>query len=333
MTPPPTIQKLTPFGDACAGSASALFANALVYPIDVIATRLQIQSRSLSALDPSIKPYHGQLDAFFRIVKEEGVGGLYKGIVAGLSQTVARYSAIRKFYAKRTNNAIPSTATELLLGALAGGISRTFITPISVVTTRQQTTTSSSSNSHSQYFLTILLKIARTEGIHKLWSGLPASLVLTINPAITYGLFERVKGLLLRYKLRLGQKAVLTTIETFWVGAFTKALATVVTYPYIMAKVRLQWKPPAKIATKSPKYRNNGKEQTIVEDFDSVHYKNALDVLIKVLKTEGVVGWYRGMNAQLLKAVLCQGILFVTKDYFTRATLKSFQALEQWRSQ
>ena len=56
-------------------------------------------------------------------------------------------------------------------------------------------------------------------------------LVLTVNPAITYGVFERVKGLVLAREGRVGGR--LSVGESFWIGVASKTLATVVTYPYI----------------------------------------------------------------------------------------------------
>lgn len=55
--------------------------------------------------------------------------------------------------------------------------------------------------------------------------------MLTVNPAITYGVFERVKALVLAREGRVGGR--LSVGESFWIGVGSKTLATVVTYPYI----------------------------------------------------------------------------------------------------
>ena len=81
-----------------------------------------------------------------------------------------------------------------------------------------------------------------------------------------------------------------------------------------MAKVRLQWKPP--------------KVQGLSEaDQESIRYKTTWDVLRKVYKTDGFPGLYTGLSAQILKAVLCQAILFVSKEKLTHYTLTLFSAL------
>ncbi|KAJ3197198.1 ADP/ATP carrier protein [Irineochytrium annulatum] len=209
------------------------------------------------------------------------------------------------------------------MGALAGAISRAMTTPISVLTTRQQTSTA---NPKPGLFQT-LLSIMRDEGVARLWRGLGPSLVLTVNPAITYGVFQRLRNLLLRLRARraptISPPPSLTRLETFLLGAVTKAIATVVTYPYIMAKVRLQWKPPSGVEAAA---KGKGREgEGGAEDAEMVRYRDTWDVLRKVWRTDGFVGWYTGMPAQLLKAVLCQGILFVSKDVFTDATVTAFR--------
>jgi hypothetical protein len=51
--------------------------------------------------------------------------------------------------------------------------------------------------------------------------------------------------------------------------------------PYIMAKVRMQWKAPKET------FKNlTQKERELIE------YKSAWDILSKVYKTDGFAGWY-----------------------------------------
>lgn len=69
-----------------------------------------------------------------------------------------------------------------------------------------------------------------------LWTGLRPGLVLTVNPAITYGVFERLKSWRLEGD-RFGGK--LGVGEAFWIGVLSKTLATVVTYPYIFVSISL----------------------------------------------------------------------------------------------
>lgn len=217
-------EPLSPFQNAVSGSLGALFANTLVFPLDVIKTRMQVQPHKQLQGDA---PYYKSVsDAFLKILKSEGVFGLYSGLFAGLSGTVVQnfayfycYGLIRGGYAKTHANI--STGMELFLGGLSGAASQFFTLPIAVVTTRQQTTPAHEKLS----FKDTVVAIVQEDGLQGLWKGLRASLVLCVNPAITYGAFERLKALLLRNR----DSDSLTSIEAFSIGALSKTLATIVT--------------------------------------------------------------------------------------------------------
>jgi len=143
-----------------------------------------------------------------------------------------------------------------------------------------------------------------------LWLGIKPSMVLTVNPAITYGVYERLKSILLLARAASGAADRLTPGMSFLLGAFSKTLATIVTYPYIMAKVRIQAR------TSDP----DVEEVEVLPGSSSRSVKarrtGALGLLIKILNTEGFAGWYQGMSAQIIKAVLSQALLFVSKEQF-----------------
>jgi hypothetical protein len=202
--------------EATTGSISAVIANTIVYPLDVITSRIQVSSTSkLSILE---------------YIRKRGIRGFYVGIYISLFQTFLSnfgyfwfYALVKRLYARY--NTRPSTGIELFLGAIAGALSRTITTPVSVITMRKQTIDDPKGRQYSM----ICKKIFKEEGIRGFWRGYGASLILTINPAITYGLFERIK--------EVGKK---TRREIFLMGAFTKSIATIFTYPYILAKSQLQ---------------------------------------------------------------------------------------------
>ncbi|CAG8586960.1 795_t:CDS:2 [Ambispora leptoticha] len=234
-------QSLSPFGHAVAGALGALVALTITYPLDIVKTKLQVQSKSTS-IDQDTPYYNSTLDAIYKILATEGITGLYAGLPAGLIGVASTnfayfywYSAIRSYY-QRTRSSNPSTAAELFLGALAGALAQIFTIPVSVITTRQQTVTTR----ERKDLVGTANEIISEDGVTGLWRGLKPSLILCVNPAITYGAFERAKAAIL--KKQGGED--LSPASAFWLGAFSKTLATVVTYPYIMAKVRLQWRPP-----------------------------------------------------------------------------------------
>jgi len=156
--------------------------------------------------------------------------------------SLVRNAHIKRLTAKITPGAkVPplSTAAELFIGAVAGALAQIFTIPVSVIATRQQVgrTSSSSdgdisskelSDANDNSFLGVAGEIIREEGVTGLWLGIKPGLVLTVNPAITYGVFERLKSLILIAKMKAGSNTKLTPGLSFLVGAFSKTLATVV---------------------------------------------------------------------------------------------------------
>ena len=78
-------------------------------------------------------------------------------------------------------------------------------------------------------FLGVAREIVEEEGVSGLWLGIKPGLVLTVNPAITYGVYERVKGMMLLARQKAGNMSgKLNPWDTFMIGALSKSLATVV---------------------------------------------------------------------------------------------------------
>lgn len=310
------VDALPPWGSAVAGSAGAVLANALVYPLDIVKTRLQVQmKRSSTSADASPSDgehYNSTLDAIAKIVKADGVGGLYAGMFGSLIGVASTnfayfywYTIVRTLYfSYRKVNTPPGTAIELSLGAVAGAIAQLFTIPVAVVTTRQQTT-----SKHERKGLIATGKdvIDSEDGWTGLWRGLKASLVLVVNPAITYGAYQR-----LRDGLYPGKKN-LRPHEAFILGSFSKALATIATQPLIVAKVGLQSKPPP---------IRNGKP-----------FKNFGEVMRYIVQQEGLLGLFKGIGPQIMKGLLVQGFLMMAKDRIELVFILLFRYLRQVRAE
>lgn len=286
-----------PWGKATAGATGAVLANALVYPLDIVKTRLQVQvkHKDLAAdAAPGAEPhYTSTWDAITKIAEQDGVLGLYNGIGGSLIGVASTnfayfywYSIVRAVYERSNKSkAAPSALVELSLGAVAGAVAQMFTIPVAVVTTRQQT---QSKEDRKGLLATAREVVESEDGVSGLWRGLKASLVLVVNPAITYGAYERLKVALFPGKTNL------RPWEAFLLGALSKSLATVTTQPLIVAKVGLQSKPPPV---------RNGKP-----------FKSFIEVMQFIIKHEGPLGLFKGIGPQILKGVLVQGILMMTKE-------------------
>ncbi|KAF8441979.1 peroxisomal carrier protein [Terfezia claveryi] len=284
---------LPPWGYAVAGAFGAVVANALVYPLDIIKTRIQVQVKPKAGeqqYSGQIEHFTSTIDAFNKILLKEGPSGLYAGMVGSLIGVASTnfayfywYTLVRSFYlSKLHTNTTLSTAAELSLGAVAGALAQLFTIPVAVITTRQQT----SAKYERKGLIETAKDVIAEDGLSGLWRGLKASLVLVINPSITYGAYQRLHAVLFPGKARLNP------YEAFLLGAMSKTLATLATQPLIVAKVGLQSKPPPG----APQFKTFGQ------------------VMAYIVKHEGAKNLFKGIGPQITKGLLVQGFLMMTKE-------------------
>lgn len=152
--------------------------------------------------------YDSTLDAITKIVADDGVVGLYAGMAGSLIGVASTnfayfywYSVVRTLYmSSQTLPKPPGTLLELSLGAIAGAVAQVFTIPVAVITTRQQT----QGKLERKGLISTGQGIIQSEdGWTGLWRGLKASLVLVVNPAITYGAYQRLKDIIFPGKTSL----------------------------------------------------------------------------------------------------------------------------------
>ncbi|KAE9967592.1 hypothetical protein BLS_006269 [Venturia inaequalis] len=307
---------LPPWGFAVAGAAGAVMANLLVYPLDIVKTKLQVQIKKSPktdalALSSDYVHYEGTLDAITKIHAEEGFAGLYAGLAGSLIGVASTnfayfywYTVVRTIYlANQKMSGPPGTAVELSLGAVSGALAQLFTIPIAVVTTRQQTQPKSERQGMYQTAKDV---VNSEDGWTGLWRGLKASLVLVVNPSITYGAYQRLRVIMFK------DKKVLRPWESFLLGAMSKSLATIATQPLIVAKVGLQSRPPP---------ARNG-----------VPFKTFGEVMAFIVEHEGWLGLFKGIAPQISKGIIVQGLLMMTKERVEVLFIGLFRAFRQMRS-
>lgn len=153
------------------------------------------------------------VDEVFRILREEGIPGLYSGLESSVTGTAAMnfayfywsaaartlYQSILQSYGVQDANNI---AKELGLGAAGGAMAQLCTNPIAVISTRQQTRKAGEERK-SMWETTI--EIVRSEdGWTGLWRGFKVNLILVINPMITYGVYQWLRGGLVSMKKNIG---------------------------------------------------------------------------------------------------------------------------------
>ncbi|SCU94794.1 LAME_0F09296g1_1 [Lachancea meyersii CBS 8951] len=321
---------MDPLENAITGAVASSIADTVVYPLDIAKTFVQTQTKRDISANPVNRTklktrsdeeyYKSTYDALLKIYKAKGVRGLYQGLpaslLAGFLQSFSYffwYSVVRKifFRYKLLRGKIPkfSTPEELVLGILAAAVSQLFTNPIGVISKRQQTI----SKSERTGFEDIVKQIYDDENNYTgFWKGLKVSLILTVNPSITYASYERLKDLYITTATSIHQNelldssAQLTPRQNFILGVMSKMISTIVTQPLIISKAWLQ--------------RANS------------NFKSFQEVLIYLYQNEGVLSLWKGLAPQISKGVIVQGLMLMFKGELTKLMRRFFLYLRLLRS-
>jgi adenine nucleotide transporter 17 len=147
----------------------------------------------------------------------------------------------------------------------------------------------------------VFQELYKEDGVLGFWKGVIPSLIMVSNPAIQFMLYETLlKKLKKRRASNLKGADGLTALEIFLLGAVAKLGATVVTYPLLVVKARLQAK---QMAGDDKRHR----------------YKGTLDALMKLVYHEGLRGMYKGMGTKIVQSVFASALLFMIKEELVKA--------------
>lgn len=235
----PPLFSVCSFEHAISGSTGTVLATLLLFPLEHLKTLLQV--------DP--EAYRGLYDVLRRVLRDEGASGLYTGCTPML-QTVGSsnflyflFQGLKEPLARafgREEGIIGSYET-LASSALAGALNMVFTEPLwkaSVVAQAsasggQHHVESSQEAPRARGVFSTVQKIWVQEGARALWRGLGTSLWLVANPVIQFFAYDFLKAIYVH-------AAEISAAEAFVIGAFAKALATLITFPLQVAQSRLR---------------------------------------------------------------------------------------------
>ena len=121
---------------------------------------------------------------------------------------------------------------------------------------------------------------------------------MVCNPSIQFMIYETsLKHL--RAK-RAAYKDRISALEVFLLGATAKLGATVTTYPLLVVKSRLQAKQE-------------------IGGSNSLRYTGTVDAIIKMIRYEGISGFYKGMSTKIVQSVFAASVLFMVKEELVKA--------------
>ena len=314
----------------------------------MIITRLQIQRqlRRRSAPSDSATDYRSIRDAAQKIYGHEGLEGLYAGLPQDTVKTIAdaflfflAYDSLRRsrLQARGSHSHSLPALEELAVGFVAGAFAKLCTTPAANVVARLQTASMTTTTAPSSSALssepakdarrsrptaaTIVAQIHAEHGISSFWAGYSASLVLTLNPALTFAFFEALK----RALLPRARRADPPPAATFVIAAMSKALASCITYPFALAKARMQCAPAA--ADEKEDEMEKGEEGDQEGGKEPEHARgrrSVIGMVQAIAEDDGLQALYEGLGGEVLKGFLGHGTTMLVKSAAHRAVLQTY---------
>jgi len=193
-------------------------------------------------------------------------------------------------YVGITGNSNIGTLSNLILGCFAEWSHLPVTLPIDCVTTAIQT------DDKNRGAFVLLSNILSEKGIGGFYKGIEAYTVLCLKPAIQYTVYEQVKKIVIaaRHVNATGREVVsnsLNAAEAFFLGMFARVVATMLTYPYLRAKVMLQ-----------STYKNAAVKPTIPQ------------MIAEQLSEGGVWNLYQGIGPELTRGVFSAALMMMVKE-------------------
>ncbi|KAG0368373.1 hypothetical protein BGX24_002853, partial [Mortierella sp. AD032] len=186
----------------------------------------------------------------------------------------------------------------------------------------------------------IIREIYAQDGITGFWAGYAPTVILSLNPSITYFLFETIKKTILARQTKaalagnaspsksvLAAAASLTSLQIFFISACSKAVASFLTYPLILTKTKLQTKVQDDSTPSSDLEQDVEKNQHQPKSFNGIS-----DVVRTVIKDKGIAGLYTGCQGQVVKGFFSFGLMYMIKDRVVAWMLTLFLAVHNMRT-
>ncbi|KAI8084229.1 mitochondrial carrier domain-containing protein [Gilbertella persicaria] len=271
------------FKHSIAGAGAGLISSIITCPFDVVKTKLQNQSR---------RDYRGTIGTFKSICIEEGLSGFYRGLtptVVGYLPTWAIYFTVYDVCKNSwTNHDLGQQKSPWLIhissALTAGLVSTTLTSPVWVIKTRFMSQTVRSSYRYNN-LIEAFIMIAKHEGVRGFYKGLGPSLIGVSHVAIQFPMYEKFKS-------------VLSTVEgnnihaILIASALSKMIASTTTYPHEVVRTRLQ--------------------NQISRPFK---YKGLFHAVKVILYEEGMYGFYKGLQTNLIRTVPASAATILTYEY------------------
>ncbi|KAJ6259111.1 Mitoferrin [Drechslerella dactyloides] len=291
-----------------AGAVAGVSEILVMYPLDVVKTRIQLQVGGATAGGDA---YTGTLDCFRKIIKNEGFGRLYRGITAPILMEAPKRAtkfAANDYWGKVYRDAFGVEKMNQPLAILTGataGVSESFVVvPFELIKIRLQDRASAGKYNG---MVDCFVKLVKAEGPLALYNGLESTMWrhLVWNAGY-FGVIYQARALLPKAETKQSQMA-----NDVIAGALGGTAGTILNTPFDVVKSRIQ--NTVRVKGQVPKYNWT------------------VPSLAIVAREEGFAALYKGFLPKVLRLGPGGGILLVVYtgviEFFEKARAKAQEAV------
>jgi len=271
--------------------AAAVISKTAAAPIERVKLMVQNQDEMLKSGRLTV-PYTGVLDCTKRILSEEGVIPFWRGNLANCLRyfpTQALNFAFKdkikaQFKPTKQDGGMLRLSKNVASGGIAGAMSLCFVYSLDYARTRlaNDTKTAKKGGGTERQFnglFDVYKKTLASDGISGLYRGFVISCVgIVVYRGCYFGFYDTLKPMM------LGDDA--GVLSSFLLGYAVTVTAGLCSYPIDTIRRRM-----------------------MMTSGEAVKYSGSIDCTVQVLKGEGVLSFYKGAGANILRGMAGAGVL------------------------
>lgn len=294
--------KTSMYNFACGSVAGAIGAT-VVYPIDLVKTRMQNQrTGKLAVVGGEVALYRNSMDCFGKVIRGEGAIGLYRGLLPQLVG-VAPEKAIKLTMNDLVRGLLRDAKTgdisilgEVISGGSAGASQVIFTNPLEIVKIRLQIQ-GEAVKLNPGHVRVGAASIVKELGLTGLYKGASACLLRDIPfSAIYFTVYSHLKTDL--FHEGGSQNKKLSPLELLSAGALAGMPASYLATPADVIKTRLQ----------------------VVPRPGQQSYHGIMDAASKIYSQEGFTAFFKGGPARVLRSSPQFGVTLLAYELIQRIT-------------
>ena len=303
--------------DAFSGALAAVISAFVVYPFEILRIRRQIELSLSSLISWS--------DIFSKALSLRLTHTAVTSLIYYSFYETFKKSNCFDFSSKYSNNNNNSNKWKFLSNFLsaniAGILTVTMTVPLDVMVINEQVNNEKLNNQTNNDTTTTTTTTTNGDNnnnkninsnwdmiVHK-WRGITPSLLLCLNPAIHYSVYDLLKYHVITYKnsssggsssssssSNVLLEKQLHPFEGFLIGTLAKVCATVVTYPLLTSKITMM----------TSSNSNNNDNDT----------KKMMKILYFTFIIQGFAGLYKGVHFHIMNTSIRAAMSMALREYF-----------------